>query len=97
MQKEEVPSKLFEKLSGLQNRQNTVSFKIPDEDLIATVLQKAPKEYGMVLTCEQRTKGNLLTMNDLNETMSQLFRTLYGKDSSNEDNNEMGLSNTDGH
>eukprot|EP00957_Ditylum_brightwellii_P176584 13448758-Ditylum_brightwellii.AAC.1 len=86
--KEEYHSKLFEILSGQQNMYNMESFKIPDKDLITTVLKKAPKEYGMVFTSEQRTKGNLLNHKDINEAMSQLFRTLYEKDASNKDKNE---------
>eukprot|EP00957_Ditylum_brightwellii_P057602 4368151-Ditylum_brightwellii.AAC.1 len=73
MKKNEDPDKKFEQLSGLENRYNTTSFNIPDEDLITTVFEKTPKEYGMILTCKQRTKGNNFELKDLNEAMMQLY------------------------
>ena len=79
MKKEDDPVRLLEVLSGVCNRYNTATFKITNDKLIATVLEKAPKEYSTVLTCEQRAKGSNLTMKDLEEAMSQLWRTMYGK------------------
>eukprot|EP00957_Ditylum_brightwellii_P168767 12846279-Ditylum_brightwellii.AAC.1 len=95
MKKEEDPSKLFEKIAALQNRYNTASYQIPMDEMIATVLEKAPKEYGTVLTVEQRTKGASLTMADLQEAMTQLFRTTHSSEVETEDKDEMGLSMTD--
>ena len=66
----------------VENKYNTTTYTIPDEDLIATILDKAPKEYSSVLTAEQRAKGAALSMEDLSSAMNQLYRTLYG----NEDN-----------
>jgi hypothetical protein len=57
-----------------------VNHQIPKEDRIATVLEKAPKEYGTVLTVEQRSKGSKLVLEDLYDAMSQLRRTLYRDD-----------------
>eukprot|EP00957_Ditylum_brightwellii_P174315 13271333-Ditylum_brightwellii.AAC.1 len=63
--------------------------------MIATVLEKVPKEYGTVLTIKQWMKGSDLTMADLQEAMMQLFRTTHGVETENEDKNKMGLAMAD--
>jgi hypothetical protein len=50
MKKEDYPALLFEQTSAVENKFNMVNCQIPKEDRIATVLEKAPKEYGTVLT-----------------------------------------------
>ena len=45
---------------------------------MTTVLENAPAEYSMVLTCEQRVKGSALKIEDLQEAMSQMYCTMYG-------------------
>eukprot|EP00957_Ditylum_brightwellii_P030153 2281870-Ditylum_brightwellii.AAC.1 len=60
MKKEEDPTRLFEKLSGLQNWFNTATFQIATGDIIAAILEKAPTMYSAVLTCKQRNKGTAL-------------------------------------
>jgi len=92
MKRDEDPAKLFEALSAIENKYNTASFTISNEELIATVLEKAPKEYSTVLTCEQRAKGTSLVMADLLEAMNQLWRTMYNKSSGDDaDSGEIGL------
>ena len=54
MKKNDDPSVLFEKISEIQNRYNTVTRKLDEEDLIATVIAVAPAEYKSLLTAEQR-------------------------------------------
>src|SRR5688572_29277634 len=76
MKAEDNPTSLFEALSGIKNRFDTTSVKVSEEEMIATVLEKAPWEYSTVLTCEQRVKGAALTMIDLAEAMNQLWRTM---------------------
>jgi hypothetical protein len=39
---------LFEQISAVENKFNTVNYQIPKEDRISTALEKAPKEYGTV-------------------------------------------------
>eukprot|EP00957_Ditylum_brightwellii_P029809 2254800-Ditylum_brightwellii.AAC.1 len=95
MKKAENPAHLFEKISGLENRYNTSLFYISLDDQIATVLDKAPVEYSTVLTCEQRTKVSAMTMLDLEEAMSQLYRSMYSKDGNNDEGKEIRLSTTD--
>eukprot|EP00957_Ditylum_brightwellii_P127619 9732205-Ditylum_brightwellii.AAC.1 len=79
MKKKDDTGILFEQISSLQNRYNTASFQVSMEEQIATVLVKAPTEYSIVLTCEQRQKGNALLMADLQSAMTQLYRTMYGE------------------
>jgi hypothetical protein len=50
MKKAGDPAVLFERISAIENKFNIVSYQIPKEGRIATVLEKAPKEYGTVLT-----------------------------------------------
>ena len=42
----EDPIKFSETLSGIQNCYTTANFQVTEEDFIATILDKAPKEYG---------------------------------------------------
>jgi hypothetical protein len=95
MKKEVDPAMLFEQISAIENKFNTVNYRIPKEDRIATVLEKAPREYGTVLTVEQRSKGNNLTLEDLYDAMSQLWRTLYRDDIEVGDGAEIGLTSTE--
>ena len=90
MKKEEDPANLFEALSAIENKYNTAVFQIQSDELIATVLEKAPREYMSVLTTEQRVQGTRLTMNHLEEAMTQLYRSLYGS-GSEEKGDEIGL------
>ena len=45
MKKTENPAVIFEQLSSINNRYNTSTKQIDEEDLIAVVLEVAPKEY----------------------------------------------------
>ena len=54
MKANQDPSTLFEQISAIQNRYNTSTRKIDEEDLIAVILKAAPKDYQAVLTIEQR-------------------------------------------
>ena len=94
MKKEDNPANLFEELSKIKNQYDTVSVKVTEEELIATVLEKAPREYSTVLTCEQRMKGAGLALTDLAEAMNQLWRTM---NTGNEENDkEMSLMSKEG-
>eukprot|EP00957_Ditylum_brightwellii_P169697 12916186-Ditylum_brightwellii.AAC.1 len=95
MKRKDDPDMLFEQISGLQNRYNTTSFQVSMEEQIATVLDKAPAEYSTVLTCKQRTRGQSLTMNNLQSAMAQLFCTMYGEKKGDKEALEVGLSSTD--
>ena len=58
----ENPWKLFEQLATVENVYNTETQKIPEDDLIAVVIEKAPKLYSLVLTAEQRIRGSALKL-----------------------------------
>ena len=76
LKKTEDPAKLFEQIAAIQNRYNTASKKIDEEDLIATVLEKAPKEYQALLTGEQLRLGDELTIEHLRKAMTTHWRTI---------------------
>jgi hypothetical protein len=95
MRKEDDPALLFEQTSAIVNKFNTVNCQIPKEDRIATILEKATKEYGPVLTVEQRSKGNNLELEDLHDAMCQLWRTLYRDDTEAGEGAEIGLTSTE--
>jgi hypothetical protein len=95
MKKDEDPAKLFEQLGSIENRYNTATRQIDQEDLIAVVFDAASKEYQAVLTSEQRAKGTLLTLSDLETVMNQHWRQIKGPDTS-QDSNEISLANFDG-
>jgi NurA-like 5'-3' nuclease len=75
MKKDADPATLFEQLNSIENRYNTATRKIEEEDLIAVVIDAAPKQYQLVLTNEQLRSKNFLTMEDLNKAMNTLWRT----------------------
>ena len=92
MTKKEDPSTLFEQLSKIENKFNTV---IGKEDAIAIILDAAPVEYQSVLNAKQRAKGSDITLQDLAETMDQQWQSMYGKrttkDLQGDDGNEIAL------
>ena len=71
MKSETDPATLFEQLSSVENKHDTDTRKIDEEDKIAVILTVAPKEHQAVLTIEQRSKGATLLMSDLEEAMHQ--------------------------
>jgi hypothetical protein len=95
IKEEDDPAILFEQINAIENKYNIINFEIPKEDRIATVLEKAPKEYGTALTVEQRSKGNNLNLEDLHEAMSQLWRTLYQNETDAGGGDEIGLTSAD--
>ena len=64
---------------AVENRFNTATSKIKQEELIAVVLSQAPKEYRAVLTSEQRMKkglGHDVTLDNLKEIMQEHYKLL---------------------
>jgi hypothetical protein len=76
MKKNQEPAALFEQITAVENRYNTVSNKVSQEDLIAVILDAAPAEYQAVLTSEQRFRGAALMQSDLEDAMNQHRRQL---------------------
>jgi hypothetical protein len=80
MQAGEDPATLFEQVSSIENRYNTATRKIEEEDLIAVVLSAASEEYQAVLTIEQRIRGGNVTLEDLEACMNQYWRQTKSSD-----------------
>jgi hypothetical protein len=78
MRDTEDPSILVEQVSAIQNRYDTDAHHIDEEELIAVIMGAAPEKYLSVITCEQRVKGNLMSLHDLEIVMYQLWRQSKG-------------------
>jgi gag-polypeptide of LTR copia-type len=76
MRKGSNPTKLFQQIAGVVNRYNTVTKKIPEDELIAVVLDKSPNEYKARLTAEKRVKAASVTLKDLESAMNQHWRQI---------------------
>ena len=57
MKKRLDPATLFEQIAAVENCYNTATRKIPQDELIAVVLDKSMMDYKSILTTEQRVKG----------------------------------------
>lgn len=86
------PSTLFEQISSIRNRFNKGTRKVDEEELIATVLEKAPKEYQAVLTCEQRVKGNAVKLEDLEDAMTEHYRVIEAVEDNEDEGDDIALS-----
>jgi hypothetical protein len=96
MKKDADPATLFEQLASIENRYNTVTNKILEEDLVAIVLDAAPMEYQAVLTSEQRARGTLLMLDDLETAMNQHWRQIQNNKGARDDHGtDIALSATD--
>jgi hypothetical protein len=95
MKNSEDPSVLFEQVSAIQNRYDTDVHHIDEEELIAVVMGAAPEKYLSVITCEQRVKGNLMSLYDLEVVMYQLWRQTKG--SMDQNTTEITLAAFDGY
>lgn len=74
MRKDDDPAKLFEQISAIENKFNKPGNIIPEEELIAVVISSAPESYTLLLTAEERAPGNTLTLQNLEEAMTQQYR-----------------------
>ena len=73
------PSLLFEMLASIEDQYLAPGMKLDEADLIAVVLDVAPDEYQSILTAEQSSKGNQLTLMDLEIIMCQHWRQINCK------------------
>ena len=87
----EDPVKMFERLAGIETRFNTTAYQIPQDELMAVVIQKAPPQYNGAINMEMRIKGDKLAIQDLQETMCNQYRIASSKGSSNSEDQEIGL------
>ena len=58
--------------------------------------ENAPVARITVLACEKRIKGFALDIEDLQEDMSQMYRTMYGNKVNTDADTEIGLASNDG-
>ena len=91
MKNNQDPKVLFDQLASIENAYNTTTRQIDQDDLIAVVLEKAPKDYKSILTAEQRKQGVNLTLLDLESAMNDLFRTLHPNTAPSNDDKEVAL------
>ena len=70
MKKGDEPAALFEQISSVENRYNTGATRVDKADLIAVILDAASADYQAVLTSEQRSKGDQLTSDDLEDALT---------------------------
>ena len=87
--------KTLEQLGSIENH----SCATTDEDeKMAVVMAAAPQDFQMILVTKQWTKGAGFTLDDIENAMSQQWRSIYGKRASqnlgsNEDcNSKLGLT-----
>jgi hypothetical protein len=65
MKKYDDPAVLFEQLAEIEVAYAGTTIIITEQDYIGVVFATAAEKYNYVLTSEQRTKGDGLTMDDL--------------------------------
>ena len=92
MKKNDDPEVLFSKLAKIENKYSSAKYKVAQEELMATVLDKAPLEYAVILAQEQRAKGDNITMGDLKKVMKLQWRITHKKIDRNESESELVLS-----
>ena len=97
MKKGSNPVTLFEQIASVENQYNTVTRKIPEEELIAVVLDKSTMDYKAtsILTTEQRVKGTLATLEDLKSAINQHWRQI-GRNNEAEKSNKISLAVVNG-
>ena len=87
------PAVLFEELYMIKNMYTSALNKVKDEQLIPYVLAGSPSRYHSIITNKVRTKGNALTLDDLEDVMNdQWYLTPEGKRSSANDDAEGEVS-----
>ena len=62
-------SKLIDQIKAIGNQLSGLTKNIHEEDKIALVLEKSPKEYAGILAVTEKEKGTELTMSDLKYAM----------------------------
>jgi gag-polypeptide of LTR copia-type len=85
MGKKEDIHKMFEMFHKLSNLFNHGNVRISDKDLMAQVFLAVSDHYQSVLNSESRSKGNNLSLTNLKEATTQLWRATYGKGGNQQD------------
>jgi hypothetical protein len=94
MKRNENAAVMFEELAAIKNQYNTAAKQIEEADLIAVIIDAAPKECQSVLTNEQLRQGDLIDdVDDMRNAMNAHWRAI-GKSNNSGTNtdNELVLS-----
>lgn len=88
------PGDIFDQVRTIEGRYNTPTRKMGEELKMAAVVIQAGEQYDDVIASEQRSRGERLTCNDLEEAMMALYRVKqHVKDpDSNDIDMETGLA-----
>jgi hypothetical protein len=92
MKDNENPSVLFEKIASIKNAFAMNGHNIQEDELLATVMEKAPKSYSGILATETRIQANALTLQNLEDAMDAEFRIRYSGNESDTKNKGTELS-----
>ena len=97
MTAEEHPSVLFERISSVETRYDKV---LDDKKLLSIALSAAPAMYAEIITAKVRAKGSGLTPDNIEDAMTQLFRTKGGSNNveseDSDDDDEVALVTING-
>ena len=86
---------IFEQISTRRNHCTGSGVVVEDEDLMASVMEKAPERYASVLAVEERVSGDMLTLTHLEQAMRSQYRIVKErKDKTN--HKELSLTGFDG-
>ena len=69
---------MFEQIIAIRNRFQDNAYNITDDELIASAMAAAPDQYHSIITSTQITKGNALTLQDVENAMTQYWRVHVG-------------------
>jgi len=97
MKENEDPSNLFEKIAEIENRYSQGGYNVPQDEIIALVIEKVPECYQSALEAESRRLGAALTVNDLEECMDERWKIKKMKNGGDmNDDEEVALSGFSG-
>ena len=95
MKNDDDPKVIFEQISIIRNHYAGSGVVVEEEDLMDSIMEKAPERYASVLAVEERVRGNTLTRTRLEQAMRSQYRIVKGrKEKTN--NRELLLTGFDG-
>jgi hypothetical protein len=78
MKDNDEPKVMFDQIANICNMFQDASFTINEDELIAVVMQKAPRKYMNMIAMTQDRKGVNLELADLKKTMEEFHRMDVG-------------------
>ena len=76
MKNTDDPAVLFGKLAAIRNKYNNAVQQVSAAQLMASAIRAAPRDYKVIITCEQRLHGTAVTLADLESAMPQHWRSI---------------------